>query len=236
MWDYTVFLGISGAGFIALERLLPRRAQSVARPALGLDLVYLVFNAEVVGAVVAIWISRLLPADRILPWRQSLHLETLAQFSPWVQGVALLVTKDFFQWCVHNVLHRVPALWEFHKVHHSTEVMDWLSNWRFHWIEIVIYQTVLYIPATLLGFTPAAIFGCAVFSTTAGHYAHSNLRGSIGPLGYLFNNPEMHLWHHVHPDHGPQNRNFGISLSVWDWLFRTAYVPGRDPDRLGVKT
>jgi sterol desaturase/sphingolipid hydroxylase (fatty acid hydroxylase superfamily) len=135
---------------------------------------------------------------------------------------------------VHNVLHRVPALWEFHKVHHSTVEMDWLSNWRFHWLEIVVYQTVLYLPATLIGFSSAAAFGCAVISTTLGHFAHANLRWRVGPLRYFINSPEMHVWHHVHPECGPQNRNFGISLSLWDWMFRTAYLPDRDPERLGT--
>lgn len=135
---------------------------------------------------------------------------------------------------MHNVLHRVPALWEIHKTHHSTEVMDWLSNWRFHWFEIVIYQTVLYLPANLLGFSAPVTFGCAVVSTTIGHFAHANLRWRIGWLKYIVNSPEMHIWHHVHPDAGPVNRNFGVALAVWDWLFGTAYVPAQAPERLGL--
>jgi sterol desaturase/sphingolipid hydroxylase (fatty acid hydroxylase superfamily) len=44
----------------------------------------------------------------------------------------------------------------------------------------------------------------------------------------------MHVWHHTHPQSGPMDRNFGITLSIWDWLFGTAYVPdGRAPERLG---
>jgi sterol desaturase/sphingolipid hydroxylase (fatty acid hydroxylase superfamily) len=44
----------------------------------------------------------------------------------------------------------------------------------------------------------------------------------------------MHIWHHVHPDAGPANRNFAISIAVWDWLFHTAYVPAQPPARLGM--
>ena len=58
---------------------------------------------------------------------------------------------------------------------------------------------------------------------------------SIGPLRYLLNNPAMHIWHHVHGDSGPVNRNFGITLSLWDWLFGSAHVPDRPPDRLGFE-
>ena len=34
-----------------------------------------------------------------------------------------MVVADFLQWLIHNLLHRVPVLWKFHRVHHdiSTE-------------------------------------------------------------------------------------------------------------------
>ena len=37
----------------------------------------------------------------------------------------------------------------------------------------------------------------------------------------------MHTWHHakVLPDTHPNGVNFGISLSIWDYIFKTAYVP-----------
>jgi sterol desaturase/sphingolipid hydroxylase (fatty acid hydroxylase superfamily) len=39
----------------------------------------------------------------------------------------------------------------------------------------------------------------------------------------VINTPEMHIWHHNDSDAGPRDRNFGIPLSVWDWLFGTAH-------------
>lgn len=112
--------------------------------------------------------------------------------------------------------------------------MDWIGNWRFHWAEIIVYRSLLYPFALLFGFSSAVMFWYGVLNTAIGHFAHSNIRGFIGPLRYLINSPEMHLWHHAHPESGPIDRNFGISLSIWDWLFRTAYLPDRrDPERLG---
>lgn len=113
--------------------------------------------------------------------------------------------------------------------------MDWLGNWRFHWVEIVVYQLVLYVPATLLGFSGAAAFGCAVIGTAFGHFAHANLRVRIGFLKYIFNSPELHAWHRVHPGHGPQHRNIAITFSFWDWLFHTAHLPAENPKRLGIR-
>ena len=55
---------------------------------------------------------------------------------------------------------------------------------------------------------------------------------SYGPLKYILNNPKMHIWHHAKelPASHPKGMNFGISLSIWDYIFRTNYIPsdGRD--------
>lgn len=76
--------------------------------------------------------------------------------------------------------------------------------------------------------------GFIVYSITVliGHLNHSNLNWDYGPLKYVFNNPKMHIWHHAKelPEDHRDGANFGISLSLWDYLFKTNYVPseGRD--------
>jgi sterol desaturase/sphingolipid hydroxylase (fatty acid hydroxylase superfamily) len=55
----------------------------------------------------------------------------------------------------------------------------------------------------------------------------------LGPMvPYIFNSPEMHIWHHGYemPPDKPKGINFGLTLSVWDYLFKTAYMPydGKD--------
>ncbi len=56
----------------------------------------------------------------------------------------------------------------------------------------------------------------------------------IGPLRFLFNSPRMHIWHHDASDEGGVSKNYGIVLSLWDWIFRTVHWPeNREPERLG---
>ena len=59
----------------------------------------------------------------------------------------------------------------------------------------------------------------------------------IGPImRYIFNSPEMHLWHHSYelPEERRYGINFGLTLSAWDYLFGTAYQPHDKGDiRLG---
>lgn len=236
MIPYSIFLVFSGILISIAERLWPRDPhQPLLRKGFLYDIAYLVFNAEIAGAVVASLLARLMPYGAIAAWRQSLGFDAIAAWPIWVQALLLLTVKDFLQFHVHRAMHHYPWLWRFHRTHHSATQLDWLSNWRFHWMEIFVYQLILYIPANLIGFTPEAMFACAVISTTAGHFAHANIALRIGPLNYLINSPELHLWHHVHPDHGPVDRNFAITFSLWDWLYRTAYWPAQSPVRLCLK-
>ncbi len=55
----------------------------------------------------------------------------------------------------------------------------------------------------------------------------------LGPwMKKVFNNPEMHIWHHAYelPTDRKYGVNFGLSLAIWDYVFGTAYIPhnGRD--------
>lgn len=65
-----------------------------------------------------------------------------------------------------------------------------------------------------------------------GHFNHSNVKLSLGYLKYIFNNPQMHIWHHAYtvPKDNTHGVNFGLTLSIWDFLFGTSYIEknGRD--------
>lgn len=231
-------IGLSLA-FVVFERLRPRHAdQPILREGIATDLFYLVFNGHFLGVLIA------LAADPIARGlesylgqaglRDAVHRGVLASLPFWAQFLIALVAIDLLHWAIHNMLHRVPALWEFHKVHHSIETMDWIGSLRFHWGEGVIYKSLSYLPLAFLGARGDVLFALAVFNTAVGHWNHANLRFPIGPLGYLLNNPAMHVWHHAHPQEAPLC-NLGITLSVWDWLFRTAFLPAHDPRRLGFE-
>jgi sterol desaturase/sphingolipid hydroxylase (fatty acid hydroxylase superfamily) len=50
----------------------------------------------------------------------------------------------------------------------------------------------------------------------------------LGPImKYLFNSPEMHIWHHSYelPEDRRYGINFALTLSIWDYMFGTAYIP-----------
>ena len=148
----------------------------------------------------------------------------------WAQLLTLFIVRDFIQWNVHRLLHHSDFLWRFHKVHHSVQQMGFAAHLRFHWGETIVYRTLEYIPLAMIGFGIQDFFLVHIFATAIGHFNHSNIRVPLGPLRYLFNNPQMHIWHHAKHMPHRYGANYGISLSVWDYLFKTYYMPedGRD--------
>ncbi len=108
--------------------------------------------------------------------------------------------------------------------------MGFAAHLRFHWAETIVYRTKEYIPLAMIGFGIQDVFLVHIFATSIGHFNHSNINVPLGPLRYLFNNPQMHIWHHAKHMPHRYGANSGISLSVWDYLFGTVYMPkdGRD--------
>lgn len=234
---YAYWLVGTSVAFAVAERLRPwRREQALLRSGWARDLGFVVLNGHVFALLTA-GLSGAVAAGAtraVVALGLARHGAPIAGWPPAAQFAALLLVSDFLQWCVHNLLHRVPWLWTFHKVHHSITTMDWAGNWRFHWFEIVVYRSLLWLPLAWLGAPPAAAFAVAVVSTAWGDLNHANLDLGFGRLGYVLNSPRMHLWHHDASSEGGAAKNFGVVLSLWDFLFRTAYWPrDRSPQTLG---
>jgi len=156
----------------------------------------------------------------------------IASLPIWGQFLIMLVVADFIQWGVHYLLHHVPWMWKFHKVHHSVREMGFAAHLRYHWMETIFYKSALYLPLTMIGFGIDDFFILHAFTTLIGHLNHANINLTYGPFKYILNNPAMHIWHHAKemPQEHPYGMNYGITLSVWDYIFGTAYIPhsGRD--------
>ena len=162
----------------------------------------------------------------------------------------LFLAYELGYWFNHWLSHKVPLLWEFHKVHHTAEVLTPLTNFRVHPIYGWIFANILAASAAV-----ASGFGHYMFGHTEYQYAitdtniilvlfihayvhlqHSHMWISFrGALGRIFLSPAHHQVHHsVDPKHF--NKNFGSCLALWDWMFGTLYVPAheREPLVFGV--
>jgi sterol desaturase/sphingolipid hydroxylase (fatty acid hydroxylase superfamily) len=225
-----------------LERLTPwRKSQKVFRKGFLQDLFWLVFNGHFLGVLLAMVTGKTVQVFNTflfklgLPVPESLAL--LANAPLWLQFIIFFVLKDFVEWNIHRLLHNVPWLWEFHKLHHSIEELDWIGNFRFHWGEVVVYKTLSYLPLVILGVDGYVILAIAVVNTLMQDINHANLSIDWGPFKYVLNSPRMHVWHHDIELHGKGGQNFGIVLSLWDWLFGTVFWPKaqKEPNTLGFQ-
>jgi sterol desaturase/sphingolipid hydroxylase (fatty acid hydroxylase superfamily) len=243
IWDtrgYFFWLLVVSAFCWLLERIVPWRPKQKAwRDQIGQDFFWLVFNGHYAGVLLAALAGWAIQSLNHL-WGERLsnlaHIKLLNGSPLWVQFLIFLLVKDFLEWCIHNLLHRVPWLWEFHKLHHSITELDWIGNMRFHWMEIVLYRGLTYLPLFLLGVDGRVILWIAVFSTLIGHLNHSNTGLDWGIFRWVLNSPRLHVWHHDVVNHKRSGQNFGIIFSLWDFLFGTVYLPARQqPEHLGFE-
>lgn len=234
---FYLLIGISLLVWI-LEIAFPwRKNQAIFRKDFFLDAFYMFFNFFFFNLLIFIALSNV-TANLFGNFMQFIHLPKtgiidLSSWSMWLQIPIFFILADFVQWSVHVTLHKVPWLWKFHKVHHSVEEMGFAAHLRYHWMETLVYKTFLYIfMAWVFNFKLEYAFFLHAFTILIGHLNHANISLDYGPLKYILNNPKMHIWHHAKklPSNLPFGMNFGITLSIWDYLFKTAYIPydGRD--------
>jgi sterol desaturase/sphingolipid hydroxylase (fatty acid hydroxylase superfamily) len=232
LFNYFYWLVGISLFFLVLEIIKPWKSdQKAFRKDFWLDGFYMFFNFFLFSLIIYNAAS-----DVVVNFFQdtlaSLGITNLAvvkmqQLNTWLVLLIGFLARDFIHWWVHRLLHSVPFLWEFHKVHHSVQEMGFASHLRFHWMETIVYRSLEYIPLALIGINLNEFFIIHITTLAIGHWNHTNFTMDIGPLKYIFNNPHMHRWHHAY--HLPKERakgvNFAISLSLWDYLFGTVYIP-----------
>ena len=234
------------------EFILPRHVWS-HRDA-WLDLRYFVFHsllgkAAVSGVGVA---SAYLGMSLTLSSLDGVPELTLqSDMGPWAAGALIAVTYllltvvgDFMSFLIHYLQHRIPLLWQFHKVHHSGEVMHPISNFREHPVDNLTYGLFIYLVkgaaigvlVNATGYMPGTVslLGISAFVVAFNGAAYSLRHSHIwlrwpGRWSMVFGSPAHHQVHHSrHPDH--LDKNFAFMFPVWDVIFGTYCMPedGRD--------
>tara|TARA_B110000008_G_C16949856_1_gene555933 strand:+ start:1180 stop:2055 length:876 start_codon:yes stop_codon:yes gene_type:complete len=231
-WYNNYFWGLIVISLVVwfLEIIFPwRKNQSRIRKDFWLDGFYMFFNFF----IFSIFISGDYKAIGLFFSEMGITTKSLAVFnlSNWPAGIQLIVffiILDFVQWLTHLLLHKYEVLWRFHKVHHSVKEMGFSAHLRYHWMENILYKPLKTLGVMLLGgFEPEQAYIVHFIAITIGHLNHANIRITWGPLKYVLNNSVMHLYHHMKalPEDKSKGINFGISLSIWDFLFKTNYLP-----------
>jgi sterol desaturase/sphingolipid hydroxylase (fatty acid hydroxylase superfamily) len=231
-WD-NYFYGLIIISLLVwgLEVLFPwRKNQSLFRKDFWLDTLNLLVLIALSNAAATVFNDALGVVGLSVSNFQLLEINTL----PFLARILVFfIVVDFIQWWTHRLLHRFEFLWNFHKVHHSVKQMGFAAHLRYHWMEPVIYNSLRYIPLAIIGgFSAKDVAFVHFFSILIGHLNHANINWDYGWFKYILNNPKMHIWHHSKalPEEHKFGVNFGLTLSMWDYIFKTNYIPhsGRD--------
>ncbi len=228
--NYFWFLTLLSVVVWGLEIAFPwRKNQKIIRRNFWLDAFYMYFNFFIFLSIINVF-YKLIEAN--IPFDMSqLAILNLNKLPHWLALVIFFILNDFVQWFTHFLLHKYQFLWNFHKVHHSVKEMGFAAHLRYHWMENIFYKPLKTLVVLLIvGGEPNDAFIIHFVSIAIGHLNHANVKITWGPLKYVFNNSVMHLWHHVKslPSDRKSGVNFGISLSLWDYIFGTNYIPSED--------
>lgn len=163
----------------------------------------------------------------VVPFWLPIAVFTISQF----------LLDDLSRYLLHRLLHRVPLLWTFHKVHHSAETMTPMTVFRTHPVEAVLFAlratmvqgTVIAVCVFLFGehVDLATVLGANLFmflfNATGANLRHSHIHISYGRgLERVLLSPAQHQVHHSHaPEHF--DRNFGSVLAIWDLVGGTLH-------------
>jgi lathosterol oxidase len=180
-----------------------------------------------------------------LAMRIDVALIDMSWFGPlWVQAVAAFVALDLSRYWLHFAHHRVPWLWTFHRVHHSSESLDATSGLRMHAVDFVQLWAlpVLWFGVLLdtSAWPPALLPALLLIPVAFDGFQHANLRVNpeatwLRVWNRLLNNPHFHAWHHT--DEVPLvDGNYSNTLVVWDRLFGTEVTRQVLPEAFGIES
>jgi len=226
-----------------LRALFPRRIlMSRSNQA---DIGYLFFNVFVFGVVFgwAVLSYQFVSNGIIAGLNATLGPVAPSAWPAWatrgVITVMLFLAYELGYYFNHWLSHKVPLLWEFHKVHHTAEVLTPLTNFRVHPVYTWIFANILALSAAIANGLGNYMFGESAYQYALAdtniilvlfihayvHLQHSHMWIAFrGVLGRILVSPAHHQVHHsADPRHF--NKNFGSCLALWDWMFGTLYVP-----------
>ncbi len=157
----------------------------------------------------------------------------------------LFIADDFTRFYLHYLLHKIPFLWEFHKVHHSALVLTPFTIYRSHPVESLLYAFRMALTQGVVVGTCYYFFGPTLkmydilganafvflFNFFGSNLRHSHIWLSWGDkIESWLISPAQHQIHHSdNPKH--YDANFGAALAVWDKIF-SCHIKASEVDKI----
>ncbi len=215
--QFAVFFGLLPL-LAALEAWRPRRTPQSRRNRWPANFCLTAINAVVLSlqpvslVAVAYWAAE-----------RRLGLLNLVSLPLPVLLAANFLFRALLSYVTHCLMHKVPAFWRLHRVHHLDTELDVSSTVRFHPFEFLV-STLPAVPFVVaFGLSPWALLAYEILDAGANVFTHANIGRPAWlerRLRYLIVTPDLHRVHHSswQPE---TDSNFGAVFPVWDLLFGT---------------
>ncbi len=140
-----------------------------------------------------------------------------------VEMLVAVVLLDYTLYLWHILVHRVPWLWRFHRVHHVDLDLDASTAIRFHFGELALSTPWRAAQVALIGVRPETLQLWQQLTLLSVIFHHSNLR--LPPrlerlLSCVVVTPWLHGIHHSN-DGEEMGSNWSSGLTIWDRLHGT---------------
>ena len=199
--------------FIPMERIWELHEQKIFRTGWQTDLKH--FFASHAGVQLLSFMT-IIPVQVLFAWTVRFDFQKHVAAQPlWLQFFEILLASDLVSYWVHRAFHKIPRLWQFHAIHHSSLQMDWLAGSRSHLVDTVVNRFLGFVPIFVLGFSPSALYAYLIFVSFHAVYIHANVRHRWPYLRWIVATPEFHHWHHTSDEEGI-DKNFASFLPMWD--------------------
>ena len=162
-----------------------------------------------------------------------------SDWPPAFQLAASLLIFEAVNYTLHRAMHELPGpwgrrLWAVHAAHHLPPRLYLAMHAVFHPLNGILIQGVaIILPVWVMGYDPRVVAMFLMINGMHGTISHFNVDVRMGWMNYVFVGPELHRYHHS--ANVVESKNYGATLSIYDWMFGTfVYRPGVPPAELGV--
>jgi sterol desaturase/sphingolipid hydroxylase (fatty acid hydroxylase superfamily) len=129
--------------------------------------------------------------------------------------IASFFFLSFLGYLIHFLSHKIPFLWELHKIHHSAKEMTGFTVSRehlfFEFFHLFMFASIFRMNDLCIG---------KVFLARGALYViqHTEINSKFGWLGQVIFSPHSH---HIHHQNDPElsAKNFGLDITLWDRIF-----------------
>ncbi len=145
------------------------------------------------------------------------------QLPMWALIAISVLLLDLLVYLQHRLMHQIPWLWRLHRVHHCDEDFDVSLAVRFHPLEIALSMGLKLAAIALLGAPALAVLIFELTLSLGALWTHTRLglpKCVERWARWIIITPTLHRIHH-RLEKSDQDSNFGSSISLWDYLFRS---------------